>query len=296
MSERGVGATVQDLVMAVHSTSGIDLAQPPVGMVVNQTAAWALVIFSLLSLPGCIYAAIKVSRREGHLVVPTLMLAGAIFAFVEPVFDMIGGVWYPAEMPLRAATVFGRSVNWGVAAAYVFFFFATTYSVYEMMRRGRPLRDLLLFAAAFSLLDSVLEMGAAQFDIFVWYSYRGAPVAAILGLPIHMIFWNGLYAIFSGGLLFLAMPYVRRGWRVLLLVPGVIIVYGVALSLLAAPSVWAINNDVSDVVAWVCGVVSSVAVIAAALYVATLPPIVRLRAAAGHAPARVGLSIAEVMK
>lgn len=268
---------LHDVLLATTSTPGTDFAVPPVEMHANQAAGWAIVILALANLPLCVFYAIRISRREGHFVVPALMLGGVAFAFLEPIFDIVGGVWYPPDIPLPAATIFGRTVNWGVVAAYVFFFWATSYGVYAMMRRGKPLRDLFLFAAAFALLDSVLEMGAAKLDIFVWYTRQGEPVAAVFGLPIHMIVWNGAYAIFSGGLLFLAMPYLKKGAQALLVVPGVTIAYGVASSLLAAPSVWALNNEVSPAVSWICGLISCVAMLAATLYVATLPPIAQLR-------------------
>lgn len=268
---------LHDMLVAVASTPGTDFAVPPVEMHANQAAGWAIVLLGLVNLPLCLFYAIRITRREGHFVVPALMLGGVAFAFLEPIFDIIGGVWYPPDIPLPAATIFGRTVNWGVVAAYVFFFWATSYGAYAMMRRGMRLRDLVLFAAAFSLLDSLLEMGAAKLDIFVWYTRHGEPVAAIFGLPIQMIVWNGAYAIFSGGLLFLAMPYLKKGVRALLLVPGVTIAYAVASSLLAAPSIWALNNDVSPAVSWICGLISCAAMLAATLYVATLPPIAQLR-------------------
>lgn len=273
----------RDLV-TFSSTDGADLAQPPVGLQANQTAGWILLGICIAFLPPSIVYAVRISRTEGHFVAPALMLAGGVFAFLEPPFDILGGVWYPSDMPVHVATIFGRVVNLAVICSYLFYFFIATYGAYVLIRQGASLRKLALFAGAFALLDSVLEMGGTELNIFAWYSYSGEPVAAIYNLPIYMIVWNGGYSIFSGVLLFLAMPYLKQGARALLVIPGVVMAYAVTLFLLAAPSIWALNNDVSATVSWTCGVISCVAMIAVIWYVVTLPQIARLRTEAEGSP------------
>lgn len=280
-------AAINNLV-AFTSTGGVDLAEPPVDLHANQTAGWILLGICIAFLPPSIFYAVRISRQEGHFVAPALMLAGGVFAFVEPPFDILGGVWYPSDMPVHLATIFGRVVNLAVFCSYLFYFLIATYGAYVLIRQGSSLRKLTLYAASFALLDSVLEMGATELNVFAWYSYSGEPVAAIYNLPIYMIVWNGGYSIFSGVLLYLAMPYLKKGARSLLVIPGVVMAYAVTLFLLAAPSIWALNNDVSATVSWICGAISCAAMVAVIWYVATLPQIARLRteaegsSSAGH--------------
>lgn len=273
-------STVINNVVIFASTDGVDLAEPPVNLHANQTAGWILLAICIAFLPPSIFYAVRISRLEGHFVAPALMLAGGVFAFLEPPFDILGGVWYPSDMPVHLATIFGRVVNLAVFCSYLFYFFIATYGAYVLIRKGSSLRKLTLYAASFALLDSVLEMGGTKLNVFAWYSYSGEPVAAIFNLPIYMIVWNGGYSIFSGVLLFLAMPYLKKGVRALLVIPGVVMAYAVTLFLLAAPSIWALNNDVSATVSWTCGVISCAAMVAVIWYVVTLPQIASLRTAA----------------
>lgn len=262
--------------LATVSTNGIDLAQPPVEMRANQDAAWAMVIICLVGCAMAIGWAIHGWVKERNVIVPALMLGGVALAFVEPLFDAFHGVWYPADIPLQAATAFGRGISWGIVAAYIFFFSVTTYGAYLLMRRGCPLKHLLLYAALFAVIDSIMEMGATELDVFAWYAYDGENAAAILGLPLYMIAWNGLYAVLSGALLFHAMPYLT-GFRALLLVPGVVVIYGGGISLFAAPALIALNNPVDDWVMWATGIVSAAVMIAVSFWAATLPAIAALR-------------------
>jgi hypothetical protein len=141
-----------------------------------------------------------------------LVLLGA-FAFpmfVEPLGDIIGATWYPADSKLVVGEFFGRPMP-----AFVFLFYLSgipiiTLTMYALMRAGASARILVGMWAMLAVPEIVGEMAGVRLHLMYYYGND-----LFLGVPIPSIVQNGGFMVVIGWLMMALRPedQPRQRWR-----------------------------------------------------------------------------------
>jgi len=145
--------------------------------------------------------------------IPLLALAGGVITCVqEPMLDVLGHVYFPANLPGPSFTAFGRPMPYFIPLAYGFYAGAGSYAVYRLLAAGTSRRRLLALALCVELVDVVFELPWTAQDIYAYYS---AQPLEVLGFPLWWVPLNGNAPLIGGLVLYLGLPRVAGAWRAL---------------------------------------------------------------------------------
>lgn len=200
-----------------------------------------------------------------------LLLSSLLCVFIEPLGDVVGGIYLPKEAPLQMFTLHGRPMP--VMDLYMWSVMTLAYYFgYKLIQSGASIRTLAKYAAAIGVAEVAAEIFFVQADVMLYFSNH----ALIFGVPVYTIVQNVGLCFVAPVALHLIMPYVR-GARWLLLLwfcPAITIGYIFPLTI---PAYLQVNNDVPALVGWALALLSTFLCAYVAYAALRVPSVARLR-------------------
>ncbi|MFI7000094.1 hypothetical protein [Nocardia sp. NPDC050175] len=249
---------------------------PPPITEAGPVAAWLLLGVAIASVVGTIGSAILLRKDRENLLLLGLITLGALVVFsfyVEPWLDFIGATTYMTNVFDPVVTIVARPIPWHVVLTYTGGIGIATLGAYLIIMKGRPARDLFLWAALISVPECIGEMISCHYGVMLYYDNK----ALVFGIPLPSLVQNGGMFVLIGWVLAASLPHLR-GWRRLVVVPFIAPAVYLAYTLLCTlPSYYAIHNDASPAVSWSLAIVSTVLNLVAVVFAAYSPTVQRLR-------------------
>lgn len=212
------------------------LAHPPTDMVMPAANLYVTVANFAILLVVTLLLTREARRTRSWL--PLLCLLGAAIASLqEPIYDMVGSVWYPNIGQTPLLTVFGVSVSLWLLPAYAWYIGGQGYWMFRNFEHGMTRSGLWRCYALFWLANFALEIPGLQLGI---YAYYGEQPFRLLGFPLWMAMTNALMPIVLG-LACHRLRHILQDLRVLLVVPLVPMCIGFAQIAVGWP-VWLALN------------------------------------------------------
>lgn len=188
-------------------------------------------------------------RSRNGVVLPLVLVGGAISALVEPILDNVVLFWYPPRVETEAFYAFGRSVPWYVVIGYAWYCGGLLYFVYRHFQGGVSSRRIWVIFGAIMLVDSlaislIVQLGQAGF--------YGEQPFNVGGYPLWWAGIDGSLPVVGAALLFHLVPRLH-GWRRVFL----LVVPAVNVGLVAGATDWpvslALNSAWPAVATWLAG-------------------------------------------
>jgi hypothetical protein len=208
----------------------VDMVMPPINTVV------AIANFVVLAFVT-VFAAREARRTRSWI--PLLILVGAALASLqEPIYDIVGAVWYPDHDTVAFNRAFNVSVPLWLIPGYAWYIGGLGNVMYRKMRPGVAHRPLWQYYFLFWLANFALEMPGLNLGI---YRYYGDQPFRVLGFPLWMAVTNGLMPLMLGAL-FNALRDVLVGPAALLTIVLVPMVVGATQIAAGWPTWLALNS------------------------------------------------------
>jgi hypothetical protein len=175
----------------------------------------ALVLFTALALVT-VAAALRFAAGRGDGAVGVLLLAclGSMLAvFNEPIFDLLGKIYYPANNSPTYFTAFDRPIPAFLLAGYMPFVGVLPFVLAEKIRDGVSRRALCLFAFGSFLGVVLVESLGTGTDSWVYY---GEAPMKWLGVAPQM----AAVPLVAAALLLVLTPHLRGAQRLALVFVG----------------------------------------------------------------------------
>lgn len=261
--------------------SNSELVTVPCDFVASQ---WWLDFFTVATAVGALVAVIAgiiVTVRTKSPVFFWMLVTGAMCTLVEPVGDVVGGIYIPEEARYELFTLWNRPIPLGAFCVWVVLGGAW-YLAYYLMQRGASVRLIVGMAAAIAVAELAVEIGMAQTNAWIYYSNH----ALFLGVPVSTIAQNFGITIVGGALMVALVPHMRGiRWLMFPLVgPSLMLAYAFGTTW---PAYLAIHSDATPVWGWGAGLLSAALNLLVAWAALYIEPVVRLRNSAGAAAASV---------
>jgi hypothetical protein len=210
---------------------------PPVDMVmptINTVVAVAnFVVLAIVT----VFVAREARRTRSWI--PLLILLGAALASLqEPIYDIVGAVWYPEHGTIAFNRAFNVSIPLWLIPGYAWYIGGLGNIMYRKMQAGVEHRPLWQYYFLFWLANFALEMPGLNLGI---YRYYGDQPFRVLGFPLWMAVTNGLMPLMLGGL-FNALRNVLKGLAALLTIVLVPMVVGATQIAAGWPTWLALNS------------------------------------------------------
>jgi len=159
--------------------------------------------------------------------VPLLFIPGGLIAsLLEPMLDLLGHLWWPANLPGPVFFGYGLPIPYLVPPCYMAVIAMTGYWAYLRMKRGLDLKGVFSLWLLLCLMDIVVEIPGTASGA---YTYYGDASFKIFGFPLVWAALNGTTILGVGFLLWLVEPHLkgsRRLWLMLVPVMAMSAVYG----------------------------------------------------------------------
>ncbi|SHU39255.1 Uncharacterised protein [Mycobacteroides abscessus subsp. abscessus] len=200
-----------------------------------------------------------------------MLITGAMCTLVEPIGDVVGGIYIPAEAPARLFTLLHRPIPLGAMCVWITLG-AAWYGAYYLMQRGASVRRLVSIAVTIGVAELAVEIGMAQTGAWLYYSNH----AMFLGVPVSTIAQNIGITVVGGAALVMLMPHIH-GARWLMFPffgPGIMLAYAFGTTW---PGYLAIHSDATPLWGWVAGLLSAALNLLVAYAALYIEPVVRLR-------------------
>lgn len=250
------------------SDTPVDLHAPGDGLLLN------IVFFSLGAL-GLGYAIWRSVRERDPA--PVLLVLGAMLAVLaEATFDLLGKIWYPANIRPRAFTMLDRPIPLFLVAGYIPWVGVLPLLLADWMRRG--MRRRWLWALAIGIAVSNVIVDAIGTSAHTWSYYADGPLHYLTTAPI-------LAALppLAAWLILTIRPRLR-GWQLVALVA----IPPFTLSAVFAGTGWPMYAAMN-----IAGVPAAVQILAALTTFALIAGVVQFVASQlEHAPANAGRNAA----
>jgi hypothetical protein len=191
----------------------VDMAMPPIN---DAIAAANFVVLAIVA-----YFVAREARRSRSLIPVFLLLGAALSSLQEPIYDIVGAVWYPQYGTTAYLRAFNVSIPLWLIPGYSWYIGGLGNLMYRKMRDGVTARELWIYYFLFWGANFVLELPGLNLDI---YRYYGHQPFKVLGFPLWMAMTNGLMPLLIGAL-FNALRGVLTGptaWLTVVLVPMVV--------------------------------------------------------------------------
>jgi hypothetical protein len=197
------------------------ITPPPVSMVMPPSANIAIAIINYTVLLLVALFMVREARRTRSALPIFCFLGGCTASLMEPIYDIVGLVWYPQYGPAPLFRFFNVSVPLWLLPAYGWFITGQGYFIYRKFQTGLAANQLWMFYGLFWLADLLLEVPGLTMHI---YAYYGPQPFKIFGFPLWMAATNALMPLVLGATL-ISFQDTLKGWRVWIaapLVPAVI--------------------------------------------------------------------------
>jgi hypothetical protein len=222
----------------------IEMVMPPYNDII------AIGNFVVLALVAIWLA--RESRRIGSAL-PLMILAGAVIASLqEPIYDIVGSVWYPHHNTVSYVRAFNVSIPLWLIPAYAWFIGGQGYLVYKKMQQGITVRQLWAYYFLGWVANLCLELPGLNLGIYIYY---GAQPFKVFGFPLWMAMTNALMPLLVGAVL-ISLQKSLTGLRTLLALLLVPMVTGTAQITAGWPTWLALNSGGSLAVTHVAALVS----------------------------------------
>lgn len=218
-----------------------ELVPPPVDMSAPDGPALFFTVFVGAFFVGLTAWALSVAVRERNVLPIILLASGIIASGIEPILDVLGLVYYPADSPVIAFTALGRPIPSYAVMGYGFYFGIGSYLMYRLLRRGVTLKRLLVICALVELADVCFEVPGVALGVYRYYT--GQPFE-VLGFPLWWGSINSLMPLAGGAALLYLVPLLR-GWRKLGLLWMVPTLYAAINGAIAWPMWLALSSSLS---------------------------------------------------
>jgi hypothetical protein len=207
-----------DLIATVQN----QIPLPPVEMVMPPiNTAVAIANGAILALVALWVA--KQARRDRSPIPLLILLGAAVSSLQEPIYDIVGAVWYPDHQSVAYLRAFNVSIPLWLIPGYAWYIGGLGNYMVKVMRDGGG-RPLWQYYFVFWLANFALEMPGLNLGI---YRYYGDQPFRLFGFPLWMAVTNGLMPLMIGAL-FNSLRGVLKGPAVLLTVVLVPMVVGTA--------------------------------------------------------------------
>ncbi|WP_433654368.1 hypothetical protein ACQPW1_27025 [Nocardia sp. CA-128927] len=251
---------------------------PPPITEAGPVAAWLLLGVAIASVVGTFGSAILLALRKDreNLLLLGLITLGALVVFsfyVEPWLDFIGATTYMTNIFDPVVTIVDRPIPWHVVLTYTGGIGLATLGAYLIIMKGRPARDLFIWAALISVPECIGEMISCHYGVMLYYDNN----ALVFGIPLPSLVQNGGMFVLIGWVMAATLPHLS-GWRKLVVVPFIAPTVYLAYTILCTlPSYYAIHNNASPAVSWSLAIVSTALNLGAVVFAAYAPTVQRLR-------------------
>jgi hypothetical protein len=166
---------------------------PPVEMVMPPINTFVAVANFVLLIGVTVWVAME-SRRT-RSAVPLLILAGAaLTSLQEPIYDIVGAVWYPDHGTVAYIRAFNVSIPIWLIPGYAWYIGGLGNYMVKIVRQGVT-RPLWQYYFVFWVANFALEMPGLNLGI---YRYYGDQPFRVLGFPLWMAVTNGLMPLMVG--------------------------------------------------------------------------------------------------
>lgn len=207
---------------------------PPPGYVMG--ASGQALFTAILAAPCAatmVFAFWHLIRRHQPLYL-VFLAAGGLSVFAEPVVDVLGNCWFPAEGQWTAFETIGRPIPWLVVFAYPWFIGGQGYAAYRILQsRARP-ATLGKYWAITMVIDAIIiQTPGLSMGIHLYY---GKQPLDVFGLPLWWLPVDSAAPLIMGLIFYRLLPFLP-GWRILALIPLTSFCYGFTHAALSWP-VW----------------------------------------------------------
>jgi hypothetical protein len=210
---------------------------PPVDMVMPSiNSVVALANFGVLAVVAVLVA--REARRTQSWVPLLILLGAALASLQEPIYDIVGAVWYPEHGTVAFNRAFNVSIPLWLIPGYAWYIGGLGNFMYRKMQRGALHRPLWQYYLLFWLANFALEMPGLNLGI---YRYYGEQPFRVLGFPLWMAVTNALMPLLIGSL-FNRLRGILVGPAALLAVVLVPMVVGAAQIAAGWPTWLALNS------------------------------------------------------
>lgn len=210
---------------------------PPVDMIMPGTANDVIAIINYAVLAIVAFLMLRDGRRTRSLLPLFCLLGGMVAFLMEPIYDIVGSVWYPqyGQTPLFRA--FNYSIPVWMQPAYAWYIAGQGYWMYKKFQAGLRVAQLWRLYALFWISNMLLELPGLMLGIYYYY---GPQPFKFFGFPLWMAMTNSLMPILLG-ITFLSLREVLSGRRVWMTAPLVPMVIGTCQIAAGWPTWLALN-------------------------------------------------------
>ncbi len=211
---------------------------PPLDMIMPATANNTVAIANYSVLLVVAILMLRDGRRTRSLLPLFCLIGGAASSFMEPIYDVVGNVWYPEHGQTPIFRAFNYSIPLWMLPAYTWYIVGQGYWMYKKFQQGMRPGQLWRFYFLFWLSNLVLEVPALALGIYVYY---GPQPFKVFGFPLWMAMTNSLMPILLGAA-FYSLRNIFSGVRAWLAVPIVPMGVGAAQIMAGWPTWLALNS------------------------------------------------------
>jgi hypothetical protein len=189
--------------MAPVESHGIDHA-------VGDTEQLLATVLTSVIAAVSIIAVLALCRRQ-RIYWPLLVLVSGTATFLlEPLFDLLYGLWFFSEGQWTAVETYGIHVPIWLPIIYVFFYGAWTVWLVLRFQRGASLREVAVLFLASGVIAGLLE--TLYIQVFDLYVYQDSQPLSISGYPVWVALVNGVPP-FLAAIVYVRLVPVLRGWE-----------------------------------------------------------------------------------
>jgi hypothetical protein len=211
---------------------------PPVEMVMPPINTFVALANLVLLIAVTVWVALE--SRRSRSAIPVLILVGAaLTSLQEPIYDIVGAVWYPEHATVAYIRAFNVSIPLWLIPGYAWYIGGLGNFMYKVMR-GSTRRPLWQYYFLFWVANFALEMPGLNLGI---YRYYGDQPFRVLGFPLWMAMTNGLMPLMIGAI-FNGLRDILIGPRALLTLVLVPMIVGATQIAAGWPTWLALNANV----------------------------------------------------
>jgi hypothetical protein len=207
-------------------------------MIMPGTANMVVAALNYMVLLMVLLLMLRDARRTQSWLPLFCLLGGCVAFLMEPIYDMVGSVWYPQHGQTPLFRAFNYSIPAWMLPAYAWFIAGQGYWMYKKFQVGVSIRQLWRYYALFWLSNLLLEVPGLTLGI---YAYYGAQPFKLFGFPLWMAMTNALMPILLG-VTFVSLRTILTGGRVWITTPLVPMVIGFAQIAAGWPTWLALNS------------------------------------------------------